>query len=95
MSLTETLRDFAGALTSATDAPDEYPAWGYITYESNMADLKELWAKIRPKLERDLEQAEFVDTKLQEAFSAFEANEKDKGRKAILTVYNLDVKQFK
>jgi len=41
-----------------------------------------------------LEQAEFVDTKLQDAFSAFEANEKDKGCKAILVIYNLDVKQF-
>jgi hypothetical protein len=95
MSLTETLSDFAGALTSATDAPDEYPAWGYVTYESNMADLKELWGKIRPKLKRDLEQAEFVDSKLQEAFDAFMVNEKDKGRKAILAVYNLNVKQFR
>ncbi len=95
MSLTETLRDFAGALSSAIDAPDEYPAWGYVTYESNMADLKELWSKIRPKLKRELEQAEFVDRKLQEAFDAFMANQKDKGRKAILAVYNLNVKQFR
>lgn len=95
MSLTETLRDFAGPLSSAIDAADEYPAWGYVTYESNMADLKELWSKIRPKLKRDLEQAEFVDRKFQEAFDAFMANQKDKGRKAILAVYNLNVKQFR
>lgn len=95
MSLKEKLRDFAGALASATDAPDDYPALGYVTYESNMADLKEFWAMIRPKLKRDLEQAEFVDGKLEEAFAAFEANEKDKGRKAILAIYNLDVKQFR
>jgi hypothetical protein len=95
MSLTETLSNFAAALASATDAPDEYPAWGYVTYESNMADLKDLWGKIRPKLKRDLEQAEFVDVKLQEAFAAFEANEKDKGRKAVLAIYNLNVKRFR
>ena len=51
--------------------------------------------QIRPKLKRDLEQAEFVDRKLQEAFDAFMTNQKDKGRKAILAVYNLNVKQFR
>jgi len=61
---------------------------GYVTYP------EELSAKIHSKLKRNLEQAEFVDTKLQDAFSAFEANEKDKGSKAILVIYNLDVKQF-
>jgi hypothetical protein len=95
MSLVEKLRDFAGALTSATDAPDDYPTWGYVTYESNMADLKELWAEIRPQLKKDVEQAEFIDGKLQEAFIAFEAKEKSKGRKAILAIYNLDVKKLR
>ncbi len=47
-----------------------------------MADLKELWASVRQQLKRDLEQAEFVDGKLQEMFAAFDAGEKDKGRKA-------------
>jgi hypothetical protein len=96
MSLTEKLRDFAGALAVAsTDAPDEYPEWGYTTYESNMADLRDLWTEVCPKLMRDVEQAEFINSKLQEAFTAFEANEKDKGRKAILAIYNLDVKKLR
>ncbi|WP_202413893.1 hypothetical protein [Duganella sp. CY15W] len=95
MSLTEKLRDFAGALAVAsTDAPDDYPEWGYTTYESNMTNLKELWTEILPKLTKELEKAEFIDGKLQEAFAAFEAKEKDKGRKAILAIYNLDVKKL-
>ncbi len=95
MSLTEKLRDFAGALAVAsTDAPDDYPEWGYTTYESNMADLKELWAEILPKLKKDLEKTAFIDDKLQEAFAAFEAKEKDTGRKATLAIYNLDVKNL-
>jgi len=96
MSLTEKLRDFAGALAVAsTDAPDDYPEWGYTTYDSNMADLKKLWVEIHPKLKKDIVQADFIDEKLQEAFIAFEAKEKDKGRKAILAIYNLDVKKLR
>lgn len=96
MSLKETLNDFAGALATATmHAPDEYPTWSSWTYESNIADLRELWANIRPKLKRDMEQADFIDANLQAAFVAFEANEKDKGRNAILAIYNLAVKQLR
>ncbi|MYM32228.1 hypothetical protein GTP58_28225 [Duganella sp. CY15W] len=59
-----------------------------------MTNLKELWTEILPKLTKELEKAEFIDGKLQEAFAAFEAKEKDKGRKAILAIYNLDVKKL-
>lgn len=96
MSLTEKLRDFAGALAVAsTDAPDDYPEWGYTTYESNMADLKDLWAEIRPKLKKDADKAEFIEGKLQEAFAAFDVKEKQKGRDMILAIYNLDVKKLR
>lgn len=92
MSLREKLDDFAGAVGRAgTDAPDEYPEWSYITYESNMADIRELWMEIRPKLKRDVDKALFIDNKLQEAFSAFDANEKEKGRDAMWDIYNLDL----
>ena len=95
MSLNEKLLDFAGALTSATFAPDEYPSWGYVTYESNMADLKELWSEIRPKLKINVDKCEFIDHKLQEAFTAFEMGEKDKGLDAIMAIYNLNVSQLR
>ena len=96
MSLREALKDFAGGLSTAiSDAPDEYPDWSSWTYETHMADLRELWAAIRPQLKRDLEQAEFVDAKLQEMFVAFDAGEKEKGRKAALAIYNSDVKNLR
>jgi hypothetical protein len=95
MSLKEKLQDFAGALTSATFAPDNYPSWGYVTYESNMADLKQLWGEIRPKLKSNVDTCEFIDHKLQEAFAAFESGEKDKGLDAIMAIYNLKVKQLR
>lgn len=95
MSLKEQLEDFAGALTSATFAPDEYPAPEYVNYESNMADLKELWTDIRPQLQRDVEQAEFIGTKLQEMFTAFDAGEKEKGRDAAWAIYNLKVEKLR
>lgn len=95
MPLQERLADFAGALTSATDAPDGYPVWGYVTYESNMADLRVLWAEIREKLKRDQDKVGFIDEKLQEAFTAFDAGEKDKGVDAILSIYNLGVKKLR
>lgn len=95
MSLKEKLRDFAGALTSATFAPDDYPSWGYVTYESNMADLKQLWSEIRPKLKNNADKCEFIDHKLQEAFAAFDLGEEDKGLDAIMAIYNLNVKQLR
>lgn len=95
MSLSETLQKFGDAIAGATsDAPDEYllSQYGYEgLYEAHMADLKALWASIRPQLKRDLEQADFVDSKLQEMFTAYDAGEKDKGRKAAWTLYNSEV----
>lgn len=94
MSLKERLEDFAGALTSATFAPDEYPMPEYVNYESNMADLKELWAEIRPQLKRDLEQVELIDAKLMEMRAAFDAGDKDAGRTAVMAIYNLKVEKL-
>lgn len=93
MSLNERLRDFAGALAIAsTDAPDNYPAWSYNTYENNMADLRACWADIRPKLKRDADKVEFIDRMLQEAFAAFDNKDKETGSRAIFAIYNLGVK---
>ena len=94
MSLEELLYDFSSSLTGATIAPDGYMEGG-ITYERNMADLKDLWSQIRPKLKRDLEQAQWVDAKLQEMFAAFDAGEKEKGRDAAWALYGSDVKKLR
>jgi hypothetical protein len=95
MSLKEKLADFAGALSSATSAPDDYPFPEYVNYQSNMTDLKELWAEIRPQLKHDVEKAGFIDDKLQEMFAAFEEGDKEKGRKAAWAIYNADVKKLR
>ena len=96
MPLIDTLRDFAGSLATACNhAPDNYPSWSAWTYTTHMADLKELWTAIRPQLRRDLDQAAFIDAKLQEAFAAYDANQKEQGTDAILAIYNLDVKALR
>lgn len=95
MSLKERLEDFAGALTVAVDAPDNYQFPEFQNYESNMADLKELWAEIRPQLKRDLEQVELIDAKLVEMRAAFDAGDKDAGRKAVWAIYNLKVEKLR
>lgn len=93
--LSEKLADFSGAISSgATFAPDEYPEWGYVSYESNMSDIKEIWSEIRMKLKLDTEKIAFIERKLQDAFAAFDAGEKEKGRAALWAIYNLDVEDL-
>lgn len=96
MSLQEKLKDFAGSISTATgDAPDDYPEWSSWTYETHMADLKGLWAEIRPNLKRDLDQAALIDGKLQEMFAAFDAGEKERGREAAWFIYNLGIEKLR
>ena len=95
MALKDRLLDFAGALSTATNAPDKYPFPEFQSYERNKADIQQLWAEIRPQLKRDLDKIEFIDGKLREMFSAFEANERDKGIDAVMAVYNLEVQKLR
>lgn len=95
MSLRDRLEDFVAALTVAVDAPDNYQFPEFQNYESNMADLKELWAEIRPQLKRDLEHANFIDSKLVEMRAAFDAGDKDAGRKAVWAIYNRKVEKLR
>lgn len=96
MSLTQDLADFQGSIGAAgVNAPDEYDSWGYWTYETHMADLRELWAAIQPKLRRDLKQASWVDEKLNEMIAALDAGEKQKGRALAWELYRSDVKKLR
>lgn len=54
-----------------------------------------LTTEIRPKLKKDIDRAEFIDGKLQEAFAAYGVKDKEKGQDAILAIYNLDVKTLR
>jgi hypothetical protein len=90
MSTIELLKDLSGSIgTAAAEAPDEYPDWGFITYESNRADIIDLWSKIRPRLRQDIDKITFIDAKLVEAFAALDAGDKEVGRKAMWVLYNL------
>lgn len=96
MSLKERLRDLSGALAAAMDYPSNgYPDWSYLTYENHMADLRELWSEIRPKLKRDLDGAEYVDCTLREMIAAFDAGEKERGHKLACDLYNFDVEKLR
>jgi hypothetical protein len=96
MSVKEKLCDLCGSIaTATTDSPDEYPDWSYWTYETHMAHIKELWEEIRPQLKRDLEGAEFVDSKLREMIEAFDAGEKERGRDVAWELYNFDVEKLR
>lgn len=96
MPLREDLQSFVDSIGAAgSNAPDEYAEWSSWTYRTHMADLKELWTSIRPQLKRDLDQAEFVGVKLQEMFTAFDAGEKEKGRKAAWALYNADLTKLR
>tara|TARA_Y100000004_G_C8896958_1_gene404596 strand:- start:149 stop:781 length:633 start_codon:yes stop_codon:yes gene_type:complete len=96
MSLKEDLLDFAGSLATATDyPPDDYPSWSSWTYEAHMDDLRSLWSAIMPRLKKDADKIEFIDQNLKVALAAFEAKDKDKGRKAILAIYNLNVRSLR
>lgn len=96
MSLKERLADFEGSVgAAATKAPDDYLFPEFQNYESHKADLKELWEAIRPQLKHDLKQAEFIDGKLQEMFTAFDAGQKEKGRDAAWAIYNLKVEKLR
>lgn len=96
MLLSERLQDFASEVSgAATYAPDLYPDWSYVNYEENISELKKLWAEIRPILRVELDKAEFIENKLQEAFRAFDVGENELGRDAMWEIYNLGVKTLR
>ncbi len=91
MALIDDLDNFNGSINLAIgNPPDDYPEWSYVTYDAHMADIKALWAAIRPALKRNLAEAEQIDAKLAEMFTAFDGGEKERGRKAALFIYNME-----
>lgn len=89
MTLAKTFEDFIGAVANAaTYAPDEYPEWSYASYDIHKTDILNFWSQILPRIKKDLEQANFVDQKVKEAFSAFDEGDKARGRQALWDIYN-------
>jgi hypothetical protein len=95
MSLRENLLNFSGALADATSAPDGYDFPDLINFESNMRDLEELWAEIAPRLVRDRGKIQFISEKLIELKAEFLAGNKERGVRAVMDIYNLNVRKFR
>ena len=95
-SLRKLLDDLAGSIgAAAAMAPDEYDPGSYITYEFNMAEIRELWASARPKIRRDLDQANVLDGQLNAMFYAFETGDKKLGRKIAWDICNSKPEKLK
>ena len=91
MALAELMDRFVGAVSGiGSDATDEYPDWSYRTFESERAEIAEVWPEIRAAVFKNhADTVAFVDAKLAESFAHFEARDKLRGRKAMWAIYNL------
>lgn len=88
MSSRETLDDLQGSVSAAwTNSPDEYPAWSSWTFETHMADLRDLWAAVEPRL-KNREMAQKVGADLMSMIAAFESGNKAAGRSLAGKLYN-------
>jgi len=95
MSLREKLDIFAQELSLATSAPDEYPSWGYVTYEGNMNNLRSIWSEIKPLIKVDVEKVDIIEEKMNEIFSSFDSGDRVRGRDAVWEIYNMKVKNLR
>jgi len=94
MSLRETLNDLEGAISAAwTNSPDEYPDWSSWTFETHMADLRDLWKLAEPRL-RDREVAQQVGSDLMKMIAAFESGDKATGRNLAGKLYNRQISKL-
>jgi len=101
-SLSERLLNFAGSVSAATNAPDDYPdykveLWGDMerTYKMNKQAVLEDWAAVRGLIKRDLDKVAMIDESLLIAFSAFDAGNKALGRAKMFDIYNLELRKLR
>lgn len=66
---------------AAAMAPNEYGPGGYTAYKNNMADIREFWAQIKPKLKHDAGRSDFIEKQVAAMIEAFDAGDKKLGRK--------------
>ena len=79
---------------AAAMAPDEYDPDGYTTYENNMADIKEFWAKIKPKLKQDADKYGPIERQIVAMIEAFDSGDKKLGRKIAWDLWNLPIRNL-
>jgi hypothetical protein len=89
-SFSETLEIFTDTVVSGTlRPPDNYPDWNTRGYAGHREDLLNLWAEIRPRLKRDLEEAAFIDEQLKLALESFDRGDREPGQSIMFKIYNV------
>lgn len=101
--LPEILADLSSDVSvAASDAPDEYPDYlveicGSMeeTYSDNKETLLSDWSEARALLKRDVDKVALIDAKLKEAFDAFDAGNRDTGRRIMREIHELDLRNLR
>jgi hypothetical protein len=89
-TFSESLMLFKEAVASGTmRAPDNYPEWDKFGFPRHKEDLVTLWAEIRPRLKRDLEEAAFIDEHLKLALESFDRGDREPGQSIMCKIYNV------
>lgn len=92
-----------GVLMASRSAPDEYPDFHVDWYGGDMRSAylsnKEVvlsdWAEARMLLKHDVDKVPLIDTKLQEAFAAFDRGERETGRRLMLEIYGFGLRKLR
>jgi hypothetical protein len=88
--LSETLMLFKENVVGGTiRAPDNYPDWDKLGYPDHRNELVSLWAEIRPRLKRDLDEATFIDEHLKLALESFDRGDREPGQSIMFKIYNV------
>ncbi|MDM0109325.1 hypothetical protein QTH97_30645 [Variovorax sp. J22R24] len=91
MGFTEILEDFAACVAvAARVAPDRYPGWSS-GWKGNLEEMMSLWNEIRPLLRRDVEQAQRIDSVLQEMVCVAEAGDTSGFQRAARALHGFDL----
>jgi hypothetical protein len=89
-SLVQALQLFEENVVGGTiRAPDNYPEWDKLGYNSHRADLLGLWSEIKPRLKRDLDKAAHIDEHVTQALGSFDRGEREPGQSLMFKIYNV------
>lgn len=89
-SLAETLELFTENVVSGTlRAPDNYPEWNTLGYARHRSELLRLWAEIKPRIKRDLDNVAYIDEHLTLAIASFDRGEREPGQSLMVKIYNV------
>jgi hypothetical protein len=70
------------------DAPDRYPDW-HPDWEHHRSELLKYWSAAKPLIRVDIDKAELIDLKLDEALASFDRGEREPGQSLMVKIYNV------